>query len=82
MPWRALRLAAPFWPMGREVLEMRYLWETPHRIDGARLRAALPELRETPLEAALRAAVAPRLSSLVGEGVPGAGCGPEETAAP
>ncbi|MGM0585655.1 MAG: NAD(P)H-binding protein [Pseudomonadota bacterium] len=63
MPWTAVRLMAPFWPMGREVLEMRYLWDTPHRIDGAELREVLPDPRLTPLDEAVRAAVAPRLKA-------------------
>lgn len=60
-PWWQLRLGAPFVPMLREVLEMRYLWEVPHRIDGARLRALLPGFEGTPLDAAVAAALAPRL---------------------
>lgn len=46
-PWPLLRLSAPVWPLAREVLEMRYLWERPHRIDGAALARVLPELRAT-----------------------------------
>jgi nucleoside-diphosphate-sugar epimerase len=53
-PWWALRLAAPVWPMGRELLEMRYLWERPHRIDGGKLARLLPEFRASGLEAAMR----------------------------
>lgn len=44
-PWwpvmRALAWAVPMW---RELVEMRYLWEQPHRLDGDRL-AALVDLR-------------------------------------
>ncbi|SFI95992.1 NAD(P)H-binding protein [Albimonas pacifica] len=60
-PWWALRLAAPVWPMGRELLEMRYLWTTPHRLADPRLAALLPGHAPTPAEQAVAAALAPRL---------------------
>lgn len=41
-PWWALRLAAPFWELGRELAEMRYLYATPHRIDGADFARLVP----------------------------------------
>ncbi len=54
-PWWMIRLASPFWPMGRKLLEMRYLWDMPHRLDGARLSELLPEFRLTdPLTAIAR----------------------------
>ena len=54
-PWWMIRLAAPVWPMGRHLLEMRYLWNMPHRLDGARLAALLPKFRGTdPLTAISR----------------------------
>lgn len=53
MAWWPLRLAAPVWPMGRGLLEMRYLWGKPHRLDGAKLRRLLPDHADTPLVAAL-----------------------------
>ena len=46
-PWIALRLAAPVWPMGRGLLEMRYLWSMPHRLDGAKFDRLLPGFRPT-----------------------------------
>jgi nucleoside-diphosphate-sugar epimerase len=52
-PWTVLRVISPFNPLIREVLEMRYLWDTPHRIDGSALRAALPDFTETPLAVAM-----------------------------
>lgn len=57
MSWAPFRLAAPFWPMGRGLVEMRYLWSLPHRIDGADFAARLPGFRATPLEAALASAL-------------------------
>ncbi|WP_372839940.1 epimerase [Phaeovulum sp.] len=42
-PWWALRLAAPFWEMGRELGEMRYLYDTPHSIDGSDFARLVPD---------------------------------------
>lgn len=54
-PWWIIYLAAPFWPMGRKLLEMRYLWNMPHRLDGARFHSLLPDFRPTdPLTAIAR----------------------------
>lgn len=41
-PWWALRMAAPFWELGRELLEMRYLYEVPHAIDGTDFARLVP----------------------------------------
>ena len=46
-PWWAIRLVAPFWAMGRRLLEMRYLWNMPHALDGDALHALLPTFRPT-----------------------------------
>lgn len=54
MPWWALRLAAPVVPLFREILEMRYLWRSPLRLDNRRLVAFLGEEPQTPLSVALR----------------------------
>ena len=35
--------------MFRALLEMRYLWQRPHRLDDARLRALLGPVPATPL---------------------------------
>jgi len=53
IPWLAMRARAPFSPLIREVIEMRYLWTTPHAIDGTRLHDALPEFSPTALAEAL-----------------------------
>ena len=53
-PWPLMRVLALFSPLVREVLEMRYLWEVPHRVDGAPLAAVLPDFTPTPLDEALR----------------------------
>ncbi|MBN9888696.1 epimerase [Salipiger abyssi] len=58
MSWLPLHLARPAWPLARRLLEMRYLWSMPHRLDPAPFRALCPEFRDTPVEDALRLAVA------------------------
>ena len=58
LPWFAIRGIAPFNETFREMLEMRYLWETPVLLDNARLVARLSVEPHTPLEDALRTALA------------------------
>lgn len=58
MPWRLIRLAAPFAPLFRELLEMRYLWERPVRLWNDRLVAALGSEPHTPLDEAVRSTLA------------------------
>ena len=53
-PWIVVRLAAPFDETFRELLEMRYLWQTPIGLDNAKLVAFLGEEPHTPLDSALR----------------------------
>lgn len=57
LPWPVIRLAAPFKPMWRELLVMRYLWERPHALDDAELRALIGSVPHTPLPQAMRAAL-------------------------
>jgi nucleoside-diphosphate-sugar epimerase len=49
-PWPLVYLAAPFVPMLREVLEMRYLWKRSLRLDNAKLVAFLGAEPRTPLD--------------------------------
>ena len=56
--WLPLRLSRPFWRMGRCLLEMRYLWNTPHTLDGTLFDRLLPGFKSTAEEEALRAATA------------------------
>jgi nucleoside-diphosphate-sugar epimerase len=58
MPWWPIQLAAPFAPMLRALLRMRYLWQRPHALAGERLAAHCGPLPHTPLAAALAATVA------------------------
>ena len=60
LPWGVIRLAAPFVPMWRELLTMRYLWERPHALDEQVLRGLIGAVPHTPLPQALRAAMAER----------------------
>jgi nucleoside-diphosphate-sugar epimerase len=57
-PWWAARVAAPFDATMHEMMEMRYLWERPVRMDNARLLAILGKEPHTPLDEAVEAALA------------------------
>ncbi len=61
-PWWALRLSAPAWELGRELLEMHYLYETDHALDPAPLQGLLPDFRMTGLDAMIEAHLPPRVS--------------------
>jgi nucleoside-diphosphate-sugar epimerase len=54
-PWWAVKVASPFIDVCREMLEMRYLWQTPLRLDNAKLRRLLGAEVHTPVDAALAA---------------------------
>lgn len=53
-PWFAIYLLAPLVETFREMLEMRYLWQQPLRLDNRKLRAFLGQEPHTPLDEALR----------------------------
>jgi nucleoside-diphosphate-sugar epimerase len=57
-PWFAVKVMVLWSPLMREVLEMRYLWDIPHAMDGAKLCAALPQFRATPAAQAIAEALA------------------------
>lgn len=57
MSWLPIQVARPFWAMGRSLLEMRYLWNTPHTLDSVKFHSLLPGFKETPLEEALALAI-------------------------
>lgn len=59
-PWWALRLAAPFWELGREMAEMRYLYATPHSIDGADFARLVPGFQGKTLAAVVAEHLAAR----------------------
>jgi len=54
-PWPLLYLAAPFVRLFRELIEMRYLWRQPLRLDNRKLVALIGAEPHTPLDQALRA---------------------------
>ncbi|MES5098728.1 NAD(P)H-binding protein [Agrobacterium sp. BA1120] len=54
-PWWLLKLASPFVPMFREVMEMRYLWKTPIRMSNKKLTSFLGAEPQTPIDEAVRA---------------------------
>jgi nucleoside-diphosphate-sugar epimerase len=53
-PWWQIYAGAPFVPLLREILEMRYLWRESVRLDGSRLAKILGQEPRTPLDEALR----------------------------
>jgi nucleoside-diphosphate-sugar epimerase len=52
-----LRLATPFWPMARGIIEMSYLWTMPHRLVDGRLARLDPTLPQTPVDDAIARAL-------------------------
>ncbi len=54
-PWFLIYLLAPFVVTFREMLEMRYLWQTSLQLDNRKLLAFLGEEPHTELDSALRA---------------------------
>lgn len=54
MPWQLMRLASPFVPLFRELVEMHYLWTTPLRMGNERLTAILGTEPNTSLDIAVR----------------------------
>jgi nucleoside-diphosphate-sugar epimerase len=57
-PWIVVYLAAPFVTLMREMLEMRYLWRIPLRLDNRKLVGVIGAEPHTPLQAALRQTLA------------------------
>jgi len=57
-PWFMLWLGAPFVPFLREALEMRWLWKTSLTLENGQLRRLIGEEPHTPLDDAVRAALA------------------------
>ena len=58
MPWLAIRVGALFVPSWAALLEMRYLWNTPHQLDNARLVRLIGREPRTPLHQAVRQSLA------------------------
>lgn len=49
-PWWALSLTSPVWELGRELREMRYLYDIDHGIDGSDFRTLFPDTPMKSLE--------------------------------
>lgn len=54
MLWFPLKIAKPFMPLLSGLLEMRYLWNTPHQLDNGKLQRFLPDFVATPAQDAIR----------------------------
>jgi len=57
-PWLMMKMLSPVWGLAREMQEMRYLWETPHSLNGARMQQLLPKFEATNQQDILKAVVA------------------------
>lgn len=57
MGWWPIQLARPFWRLAPHLLEMRYLWDTPHALDGQYFESLLPRFRDTDLDDVMRNAI-------------------------
>jgi nucleoside-diphosphate-sugar epimerase len=57
MSWWLVHLLRPIVPLCRELSEIAYLWNEPHRLDGRKLEAAIGEVPRTPLDAAVTRAL-------------------------
>ena len=57
MSWLPIRIASPIWKLGRELLEMRYLWDTAHRLDGSKFAMLVPDFQPTPIAQAIATAL-------------------------
>jgi nucleoside-diphosphate-sugar epimerase len=53
MSWWLIHALRPIMPICRELSEMAYLWQRPHRIAGDKLKAAIGDIPQTPLDDAM-----------------------------
>ena len=58
MPWGVIRTVGLVYPPWRELAHMSYLWRVPHALDGSALARAVGPLPNTPVQHALRTALA------------------------
>jgi nucleoside-diphosphate-sugar epimerase len=68
-PWALLVLAAPFVKLAREMIEMRYLWQVPLRLDNAKLVSLIGPEPHRPLDDAVRETLA-ALGCLIADAAP------------
>ena len=57
LPWGMMRLVSPLSATVASLLEMRYLWDMPHALDGAALAQRIGAESHTPFLDAVRAAI-------------------------
>ena len=57
MSWWFLKTIGQLMALGRELSELEYLWQVPHRISGDKLKAAIGEAPHTPLSDAVAASL-------------------------
>ncbi|EPX77504.1 Rossmann-fold NAD(P)-binding domain-containing protein [Litoreibacter arenae] len=57
MSWWPMHLAKPFWPLAKPLLQMSYLWNTPHSVVSERFSELLPDFEPTPLLEAISASL-------------------------
>ncbi len=57
LPWLFIRLASPFVPTWAALMEMRYLWDTPHALDNRKLQRLIGPEPHTPLAQAAQQAL-------------------------
>ena len=57
LPWPLIKAGGLLVPAWRELTEMRYLWQTPHAMQGAKLAAMIGPEPRTPLTSAVRDAL-------------------------
>jgi nucleoside-diphosphate-sugar epimerase len=55
--WWLIHVLRRIVPMSRELSEIAYLWQEPHRIGGGKLKAAIGEVPHTPFEVAVARAL-------------------------
>lgn len=56
-PWGLIRLASPLVPTWASLMEMRYLWDTPHALVNDKLTALIGAEPHTPFDLAVRQAL-------------------------
>jgi nucleoside-diphosphate-sugar epimerase len=57
MTWWLIHALRPIVPLCRELSEIAYLWNEPHRIDGGKLAGVIDETPRTPLDVAVTRAL-------------------------
>jgi len=57
MQWWMIKVLSPFFALPRELSELDYLWNVPHRIAGDKLKAMIGQVPHTPLETAVKRAL-------------------------